>query len=224
MMGVATRVVGPLLIGLSLVACGAEQSSQWAATISTADVGTCRGAFEHEAEAPATEWISFAEHLPTQLDAVFTARAIEDHGERDIYTREDGEGIDLPKLGRFTGISTLAGRVDEPVEVLMSPFAVDDAAVTVAAVGAELLVWLPPQPEDRRFASLAALKPDGAAVFLGNCIPAWTPAFDRYVERHGQGLTGAELLTRLLVDPNGPEATAFRSSEEAATPAGPTDS
>lgn len=223
MIAVATRVVGPLLIGLSLVACGTEQSSPSAATISTADVGTCRGAFEHEAEEGATEWVPFAGHLPMQLDAVFTARAIEDLGQRDIYTGEDGEGVDLPKLGRFTGISTLAGRVDEPVEVLMSPFVVDDAAVTVA-VGAELLVWLPPQPEDRRFASLAALEPDGDAVFLGNCIPAWTPAFDRYVERHGRGLTGAELLTRLLVDPNGPEATAFRSSEEAATPAGPTDS
>jgi hypothetical protein len=211
------------VIGLSLVACGTEQSSQRAVTISTADVGTCRGAFEHEAEAPATTWIPFADHLPTQLAAVFTAQAIEDLGERDIYTGEDGDGVDLPKLGRFTGISTLGGRVDEPVEVLMSPFAVDDATVELT-VGAELLVWLQPQPEERRFASLAALEPDGAAVFLGNCIPAWTPAFDRYVERNGRGLTGAELLTRLLVDPNGPEATAFRSSEEAATPAGPTDS
>jgi hypothetical protein len=140
---VASQVVGPLLVGLFLVGCGTQQSSQRAATISTADVGTCRGAFEHEAEAPATEWIPFADHLPTQLDAVFTAQAIEDLGERDIYTGEDGEGIDLPKLGRFTGISTLAGRVDEPVEVLMSPSAVDDATVTVA-VGAELLVWLEP--------------------------------------------------------------------------------
>ena len=220
---VASRVGGPLLVGLFLVGCSTQQSSQRAATISTADVGTCRGAFEHEAEERATTWTPFADHLPTQLAAVFTAQAIEDLGERDIYTGEDGEGVDLPKLGRFTGISTLAGRVEEPVEVLMSPFAVDDATVELT-VGAELLVWLDPQPGERQFASLAALEPDGDAVFIGNCIPAWTSAFDRYVERHGRGLTGAELLTRLLFDPSGPEATAFRSSDEAATSAGPADS
>jgi hypothetical protein len=105
----------------------------------------------------------------------------------------------------------------------MSPFAVADATVELT-VGAELLVWIDPQPEERQFASLAALEPDGAAVFLGNCIPAWTPAFDGYVERHGRGLTGAELFTRILVDPEGPEAVAFRSSAEAATSAGPADS
>jgi hypothetical protein len=220
MMGIASRVVGPLLVALFLVGCGTQQSSQRAATISTADVGTCRGAFQDEAEAMATEWIPLAQHLLTPLDAVCTAQAIEDLGERDIYTGEDGEGVDIPKLGRFTGISTLTGRVDEPVEVLMSPFAVDDATVELT-VGAELLVWLEPQPKERRFASLAALEPDGAAVFLGDCIPAWTPSFDRYVERHGRGLTGAELLTRILGDSNGPEAAVFRSSDEATTPAGP---
>jgi hypothetical protein len=117
----------------------------------------------------------------------------------------------------------VVGRVEEPVEVMASRFAVDDATVEVT-VGAELLVWLAPQPADRRFANLAALEPDGEAVFLGNCIPAWTGAFDRYVQRHSRGLTGAELLTRILVDPDGPEATAFRSSDEAATLAGPADS
>jgi hypothetical protein len=166
------------------------------------------------------EWIPLVLHLPTQLDAVFTAHGIEDLGERDIYTGEDADGVDTPKLARFSGMTTLGGRVDEPVEGLMSPFQLDDASVEVT-VGAELLVWLEPQPEERRLASLAALEPDGDAVFLGDCIPAWTPSFNRYVERRGRGLTGAELLTRILVDPNGPEAVAFRSSDETATPAGP---
>src|ERR687898_3544226 len=74
MMGIASRVVGPLLVALFLVGCGTQQSSQRAATISTADVGTCRGAFQDEAEAMATEWIPLAQHLLTPLDAVCTAQ------------------------------------------------------------------------------------------------------------------------------------------------------
>lgn len=104
----------------------------------------------------------------------------------------------------------------------MSPFQLDDATTALGG-GAELLVWLQPQPEDRRFVGIAALEPDGDAVFLGDCVPSWTPAFDGYVERHGRGRTGAELLTGILLDPDGPDATAFRASDEGATPAGPTD-
>jgi hypothetical protein len=59
-------------------------------------------------------------------------------------------------------MTTLGGRVDEPVEALMSPFQLDDASVELT-VGAELLLWLEPKPEERRFARLAALEPDGDA-------------------------------------------------------------
>lgn len=186
------------------------------------EVGTCRGevARQEAAGRAVVEWIPMAADLSAGIDVVFTATGVEDLGERDIYEGEDGVGVDLPRLVRFTGTSTLAGLADDPVEALVSPFDVTDATTEIGA-GASLLVWMRPAIEGRRFASLAAFEPSGDVVFLGDCKPAWTPAFARFVEANGGGRSASEVLTAILVDPEGQEAVTFRASAEASTPAGP---
>lgn len=130
-------------------------------------------------------------------------------------------GVDLPRLVRFAGASTLAGQADDPIEGLVSPFDVVDAT-TAIETGASLLVWMRPALEGRRFASLAAVEPSGDVVFLGGCKAAWTPAFAHYVEANGGGRPASEVLAAILVDPEGHEAATFLASAEASTPAGPT--
>ena len=104
------------------------------------------------------------------------------------------------RVALFTGTTTLAGQPEEPVEALVGRYHLADAQDEVAA-GAELVVWMRRQPSGPRFAGVAAVEGDG--------------------EAHGGDLTSGELLTKILVEPSGPEATAFRASKEAATLAGP---
>jgi hypothetical protein len=221
-------VAGLVVLGLSVAGCGNDPSRQGAASASTADVGTCRGqAARQEAAGIAhIDWVSLAQEFPTRLDAVFTAEAIEDLGERDILRGDDEDGVDLPRLARFTRISTLAGHIGSPAEALLSPYQLRDATAELTN-GAELLVWIRPQPgrppNEPPFASTAAVEPDGDVVILGDCVPAWTPAFARYAARNGEDLTAGELLRRILVEPEGPRAIAFRASDEAGILAGPTD-
>ena len=231
MTGVITSRVVLLLVALTVTACGSEKNVETAGTPestprSTAEAGSCHGQVaQQEARGVAiVEWIPLGLGLPTEVDAVFVASGIEDLGERDIYAGEDGVGVDMPRLARFVGTATLVGDGDEPVEALVSPYQLADAVAEIDS-SARLLVWFSPQGEDppvASFASLVALEPDGDVVFLGDCVPGWTAAFAAYVEAEGRGLTGAELLTRILVDPEGPEALAFRASDAAQTLAGPT--
>lgn len=187
------------------------------------DVGTCRGAVARQAGAGAAmvDWVPLRVELAPEGSVVFMAQSLEDLGERDIY--DGGEPIgaaDLPRSVRFEDTTALAGEYDPDQELLIDRWAAADAFAQLDA-GAELLVWVRPQETGPTYASLAALGPDGAVAFLGDCRPGWTPAFDAYATRQGGGLSAAELLTRIVAAPGGPEAQAFLASPEAEVPAGP---
>lgn len=224
------RIAPLLLVALSVLVSCTDDDSAGAADpdpdpgVPEADldaVGTCRGqaAQQEAAGVAAIDWVPLRAELPPEASLVFTAPSLEDLGERDIYGSED-PGADRPRAVRFDDATVLAGELDPDQELLVGRFTAADARAEVDA-GAELLVWVRPQGSGPTFASLAALGPDGEIAFLGDCHPGWNPAFNGYAARVEGGLTAAELLTRIVVEPAGPEAEAFRASPEAEVPAGP---
>jgi hypothetical protein len=104
--------------------------------------------------------------------------------------------------------------------LLAIPYQLADAQ-SEALLGVPVLARVDAQVHDGRrlIGMMIPVSGDGSASFLGNCIPRLTPALAKYAAAIGIQPSG--LARALLVDTAGPVATAFLSSAEARTPAGP---
>lgn len=185
------------------------------------DIASCRSEAARGSASGRTtvRWAPLSAELPGLGERVLEVRAAEDLGASDALASSAGAS-EAPRLVRLGGVDALRGEAGDPVEVLLTPFQLADAEDELRA-GADLLVWGGGRGGRPPAVSLASVRTNGLATFLGDCRQAWTPAFSAHAARVGSGASPAALLRRILVDPSGPEAQAFLASPEAGTLAGP---
>jgi len=167
------------------------------------------------------DWVSLGSALSGGGDV--NGPVLEFTGITDV--RQDqtpgGEGpLEPARVVTLQGVRPLRGEV--PTDALLSATAYELAdAQSEAYLGVPVLVRVDAQMHDgrRSIGMMIAVRADGSASFLGDCVPGWTPALARYAA--SIGMLSSRLARALLVDTAGPVASAFLSSAEARTPAGP---
>jgi hypothetical protein len=185
-------------------------------------IATCRSrvAQAQAAGSAIPEWVSLATELRSgEIDGpVIEANDVTDLGQ-DRAPAQPGLG-EPGRLVRFEGVTALRGQVPTDAPLLVSRYELDDARAEVQR-GSRLLVRIDgTQHDGRHFVSVVvATRADSSVIFLGDCRPKWTPALAGYCAR--RGLRPVDVMRSVLLDPGGPTATAFLSSSEAFTAAGP---
>ncbi len=127
---------------------------------------------------------------------------------------------ELGRRVRFDGVTLLRGPAPSDLPMVISKYDLADAKAEREG-GGRILARIDSRDHDGRLlvGPMVSTRPDGTAAILGDCHPRWGAAFATYSAR--VGARPADLVRSVLLEPRGPAATAFVSSPEARTSAGP---
>jgi hypothetical protein len=185
--------------------------------------GSCRGNVARMEIAG----LAYGDHVPLG-DALTNfgvpSTVVDFRGVTDLGPDETSAAEHLPEPDRVVKLDrvrALRGAMPTGTTFLASTYEIADARAELRG-GAQLLALLGPAtpPDGKPVVRVAvAVRPDGSAALLGDCIPHWNTALVAYASR--VALQPGAVIRALLLDPTGATAKAFLASAEAQVLAGP---
>ncbi len=202
---------------------GGGPTTSAASLVQVSATGTCRSELARAAAAGAAnpEWIDLGTELTKAGEVDGPVIEADDVADLGPDTPPPKEGPhELGRRVHFDGVTLVRGPAPSDLPMVISKYDLADAKAEREG-GGRILARIDSRDHDGRLlvGPMVSTRPDGTASFLGDCHPRWGAAFATYSAR--VGARPADLVRSVLLEPRGPAATAFISSPEARTSAGP---